>query len=77
MECLNLAIQEVEKINPGETFLVKDLFKGYEWNRLSIGDRRSLGSLFLHEVKDGNLKNDIEIGVKSSANQQQYIKKYK
>lgn len=75
MDCMKLAIQEIENLNSGETFLVKDLFKGYEWNRLAIGDRRSLGSLFLHEVKYGKLKEIIEISVKSSANQQQYIRK--
>ncbi|MFJ7763846.1 MULTISPECIES: single-stranded DNA-binding protein [Bacillus cereus group] len=75
MDCLKLAIQEVENLNPGEMFLIKDLFKGYEWNRLAIGDRRSLGSLFLHEVKYGELNEKIEIGIKSSANQQQYKKK--
>ncbi|WAI39625.1 MAG: single-stranded DNA-binding protein [Bacillus paranthracis] len=70
-----MAIQEVENLNSGEIFLIKDLFKGYEWNRLAIGDRRSLGSLFLHEVKYGELNEKIEIGIKSSANQQQYKKK--
>ncbi|HDX9641106.1 single-stranded DNA-binding protein [Bacillus sp. TH22] len=75
MDCLKLAVQEVENLNPGEMFLIKDLFKGYEWNRLAIGDRRSLGSLFLHEVKYGELNEKIEIGIKSSANQQQYKKK--
>lgn len=75
MDCLKIAIQEVTKLNPGETFLVKDLFKGYEWNRLAIGDRRSLGALFLHEVKYGDLCAVIKVGIKSSANQQQYIKK--
>ena len=75
MDCLRLAIKEVQNLISGETFLVKDLFKGYEWNRLAIGERRSLGALFLHEVKYGELKSLIEIGVKSSANQQQYIKK--
>ncbi|TCJ00987.1 single-stranded DNA-binding protein [Cytobacillus praedii] len=75
MDCMKLAIQEVENLIQGESFLVKDLFKGYEWNRLTIGDRRSLGALFLHEVKYGELKERIEVGLKSSANQQQYIKK--
>ncbi|MGM7665114.1 single-stranded DNA-binding protein [Bacillaceae bacterium C204] len=70
-----MAIQEVENLNSDERFLVKDLFKGYEWNRLAIGDRRSLGALFLHEVKYGELKERIQVGIKSSANQQQYIKK--
>lgn len=75
MECFKIAVREVKYLDPGEKFLVKDLFKGYEWNRLPIGDRRSLGSLFLHEVRDGDLKEVITIDVKSSANQQQYIKK--
>lgn len=75
MDCMKLAIQEVENLIHGETFLVRDLFKGYEWNRLSIGDRRSLGALFLNEVKYGELREHIEVGLKSSANQQQYIKK--
>ncbi|KML03286.1 single-stranded DNA-binding protein [Rossellomorea marisflavi] len=74
---MKLAIQEIDNLRYGEIFLVKDLFKGYEWNRLSIGDRRSLGSHFLHEVRYGRLKEYIDVGVKSSANQQQYIKKYK
>ena len=75
MECLNLAIQEVENLKSGEVFLVKDLFKGYEWNRLAIGERRSLGALFLNEVRHSDLQAVVEVGLKSSANQQQYIKK--
>lgn len=74
MECLKLATQEVKNLCPGETFLVKDLFKGYEWNRLEIGERRSLGALFLHEVRNGSLSKIIAVSNKSSANQQQYTK---
>lgn len=75
MHCLQIAIKEVDHLNEGEIFLLKDLFKGYEWNRLNIGERRSLGLLFLHEVKHGNLSTTIETTTKSSANQQLYIKK--
>lgn len=75
MDCLQLAVKEVTNLKSGEIFLVKDLFKGYEWNRLEIGERRSLGALFLHEVKHGSLQPFIDVGLKSSANQQQYIKK--
>ena len=74
MDCLNIAIQEINFLNRGEEFLVKDLFKGYEWNRLAIGERRTLGSLFLNEVKFGELKNIVEVAKKSSANQQIYLK---
>lgn len=74
MDCLKTAIQEVPNLEIGEEFLVKDLFKGYEWNRLAIGERRTLGSLFLNEVKHGKLLNIVEVVKKSSANQQIYIK---
>nr|WP_321295692.1 DUF1413 domain-containing protein [uncultured Sphaerochaeta sp.] len=30
--------------------LVKDLFKGYEWNRIPKRDRTMLGSLFLSYI---------------------------
>jgi hypothetical protein len=74
LDCLKSAIEEIPYLQIGEEFLVKDLFKGYEWNRLAIGDRRILGSLFLNEVKNGKLKNIVNIAKKSSANQQIYIK---
>jgi hypothetical protein len=74
LDCLKSAIEEIPSLQMGEEFLVKDLFKGYEWNRLAIGDRRILGSLFLNEVKNGKLKNIVNIAKKSSANQQIYIK---
>lgn len=74
MDCLKIAVQETTYLQSGEEFLVKDLFKGYEWNRLGIGERRSLGALFLNEVKNGHLKEIIQITKKSSANQQIYTK---
>ena len=74
MDCLKKAIQEIHQLSGGEEFLVKDLFKGYEWNRLAIGERRTLGSLFLNEVKNGELKPQVKVAKKSSANQQIYIK---
>lgn len=74
MNCLEFAVKETKYLKPDEEFLVKDLFKGYEWNRLAIGERRSLGALFLNEVKNGSLKNTIKVTKKSSANQQVYTK---
>lgn len=40
------AIKETHNLNINEVFLVRDLFKGYEWNRISRGDRLLLGTLF-------------------------------
>lgn len=74
MDCLKKAISEISYLKNGEQFLVKDLFKGYEWNRLGIGERRILGSLFLNEVKNGHLQFQIGVVNKNSANQQLYMK---
>ena len=69
---LEEAVSEPENLNDGEVFLVKDLFKGYVWNRIPRKDRLLLGTLFLNWVNktDGNLK-AIE---KTSSNQQRYEK---
>lgn len=48
---LEQAIKEISLIALGEKFMLKDLFKGYEWNRISQGDRRKLGMLFLNYIE--------------------------
>lgn len=69
---LETAVNETYKVNAGEKFLLKDLFKGYEWNRISRSDRLLLGTLFLNYV------NTSKIGVmavdKTTSGQQQYVK---
>ena len=62
-ELLEEAIRETENLNDGEVFLVKDLFKGYVWNRIPRKDRLLLGTLFLNHVSkmNGNL---ISRGIK-------------
>lgn len=49
-DLLEQAISETLNLNNNEVFLLKDLFKGYEWNRISRGDRLLLGTLFLNYV---------------------------
>lgn len=70
---LEFAIKETENIKKTEIFLVKDLFKGYEWNRISRNDRLRIGILFLNYVSGEN--NEIEIIEKASSGQQKYKKK--
>ncbi|MDD3322180.1 MAG: single-stranded DNA-binding protein [Paludibacter sp.] len=69
-ELLEEAKSEVPNVNYGEIFLVRDLFKGYEWNRISRSDRLLLGTLFLNYIKTH------DIGVvpieKTSSGQQRY-----
>ena len=69
---LEMAIKETEKLDNGEFFLLRDLFKGYEWNRISRSDRLLLGTLFLNRVNNDNY--DISVSSKSSSGQQKYQK---
>lgn len=73
-DLLKQAVSEADNLRVGETFLVKDLFKGYEWNRIPRKTRLLLGSVFLNAVNtDKNLK--VEVFEKTPSNQQKYKKK--
>lgn len=67
---LDMAIKEADNLFDGEEFLVKDLLKGYEWNRIPRKDRLLLGTLFLNYVNKTN--NKIIAVEKTSSNQQKY-----
>lgn len=69
-ELLVRAIEETKHLHTNEVFLVRDLFKGYEWNRISISDRLLLGTLFLNYVHtSGTCLKPIK---KTSSGQQKY-----
>jgi hypothetical protein len=72
-ELLDIAKAELENLLQGEIFLVRDLFKGYEWNRISRSNLLLLGTLFLNYIKT----NDIGIVPieKTSSGQQRYVSK--
>lgn len=67
---LEKAINETAKLNDGEVFLLRDLFKGYEWNRISRSNRLLLGTLFLNKISSENL--EISASTKTSSGQQKY-----
>jgi hypothetical protein len=71
-ELLEIAISEISYVGHGETFLVRDLFKGYEWNRISRSNRLLLGTLFLNYINTA--KNEVAPIEKTSSGQQKYIK---
>ena len=48
---LDEAIKETDNLNDGEVFLVKDLYKGYFWNRIPRRTRLLLGILFLNHIR--------------------------
>jgi len=71
-ELLEIAKDETKNLISGEVFLLRDLFKGYEWNRISRSNRLLLGTLFLNYIKS------TDIGItpieKTSSGQQRYRK---
>lgn len=69
---LKTALSEIANLQDGEEFLVKDLFKGYEWNRIPFKDRLLLGTLFLNTVTSETL--GVDAIKKTSSNQQKYRK---
>ena len=69
---LEQAISKIDFVEAGEIFLVKDLFKGYEWKRIPRSDRLLLGTLFLNYI---NVVSKVVVSIeKTSSNQQQYKK---
>ena len=44
-ELFAYALNEIAKIHIGESFLLRDLFKGYLWNRLTQSQKAELGRL--------------------------------
>jgi len=69
-DLLTIAQNEINYVNVGETFLLKELFKGYEWNRIKISDRLLMGTLFLNYANTNADK--IIVLQKTSSNQQKY-----
>lgn len=69
-ELLDIAKSEMKNLNKGEVFLLRDLFKGYEWDRISRSDRLLLGTLFLNFMRNEN--NGVIIIEKTSSGHQKY-----
>lgn len=72
-ELLERALNETANLKSGEVFLIKDLFLGYEWNRISRSDRLLLGTLFLNYINTHT--SNVDILEKTSSGQQRYAKK--
>lgn len=67
---LDEAIKETDNLQENEIFLVKDLFKGYFWNRIPRRNRLLVGIFFLNHIKRTN--GPIKAIEKTSSNQQRY-----
>lgn len=67
---LNMAISESCNLIKDEVFIVRDLFKGYEWNRINRADRLLLGRLFYDYI---NYSNEHIVPIeKTPSGQQRY-----
>ena len=72
-ELMQISKDTVNGLHEGEEFIVKDLFRGIDWNRIDKGNRTKLGSMFLNYSKNGNELIIVGIG-KTFLNQQKYKK---
>lgn len=70
-ELLKEAIEQLNNIRTGEVFIVKDLFRGYIWNRVPKNERLLLGTLFLNYIKTEKADKVFPDG-KNSSGQQKY-----
>jgi hypothetical protein len=71
---LSDAISTLDNLRSGEKFIVKDLFRGYEWNRIERANRTRLGSRFFYYAEHDGESYITPMG-KTPQNQQIYIKK--
>ena len=69
-EMFDQAIIELGNLKDGDSFIVKDLFKGHIWNSQNKPERLTLGTLFLNFVNQSRGK--ITVLSKNSSGQQEY-----
>ncbi|MDR0324874.1 MAG: single-stranded DNA-binding protein [Oscillospiraceae bacterium] len=73
-ENVQYALEEFEKINADEIFLVKDLWKGYEWYRKPVVERLQIGRLFYNALMR-QTPCPVDVLEKTDDEQQKYRKK--
>ena len=70
----DIAVSILNEVDSGEIFIVRDLFRGFEWARIPKGDRTKLGSMFLAYANGDIGSAIIEPVDKTPQNQQKYKK---
>ncbi|GIO38856.1 hypothetical protein J41TS12_37170 [Paenibacillus antibioticophila] len=72
-DLMDVAKATIAELGQGEEFLVKDLFRGFEWNRIAKGNRTKLGSMFYNYALNEASAQLKPLG-KTPQNQQMYEK---
>lgn len=73
-ELFELAIEKLSDVPSGDKFIVRDLFCGVDWNRIPLGTRIKLGSLFLIYAEHEGQNIVKKLDEKSTQKQQIYEK---
>lgn len=72
-ELFEFAKNSTKDLIAGEEYIVRDLFKGFEWNRIARSNRTKLGSMYFAYAQNSGSKETNPLG-KTLQNQQRYIK---
>jgi len=51
---LDYCIAEMNHLNEGDIFVIRDLFKGYEWAKYPLALKITLGTLFLNYASNNS-----------------------
>jgi hypothetical protein len=70
-DLISYAQTETQSLLVNEEFMVKDLFLGYEWNRIDKGNRTRLGSAYFAFAQGAGSTLVLPLG-KTPQNQQRY-----
>ena len=72
-DLLELAKEATGDVVSGEEFIVKDLFRGFEWKRIDRSNRTKLGSMYFAYAQNGGSIVIKQLD-KTPQNQQKYCK---
>ena len=72
-DLFEMAVKTLDDVVAGEIFIVKELFRGFEWNRIAKGNRTKLGSM-MYAYARGDGAGVLEPMDKTPQNQQRYRK---
>lgn len=73
-ELFDIVVSTLSDVESGEVFIVKELFRGFEWNRIPKGIRTKLGSMVFTYANGDEGSLLIEPLDKTPQNQQKYKK---